>query len=50
MFPHVSPEAIRYDLARSGSAEATADRILSEGALPNVSCAACRALRVQALM
>ncbi|PWN99485.1 hypothetical protein FA09DRAFT_328871 [Tilletiopsis washingtonensis] len=35
MFPHVSPEAIRYDLARSGSAEATADRILSEGALPN---------------
>ncbi len=37
MFPQVPEANIRYDLARSGSAEATCDRILQEGGLPAVS-------------
>lgn len=32
--PHVSEAQIRHDLLRSGSVEATVDRILSEGTLP----------------
>ncbi|EPQ27698.1 uncharacterized protein PFL1_04836 [Pseudozyma flocculosa PF-1] len=34
LFPHVPEASIRYDLQRSGSAEATCDRILNEGGLP----------------
>ncbi|PWY98535.1 hypothetical protein BCV70DRAFT_201852 [Testicularia cyperi] len=35
LFPHISEASIRYDLQRSGSAEATCERILNEGGLPN---------------
>jgi len=36
MFPHIPEASIRYDLQRSGSAEATCDRILQQGYLPPV--------------
>ncbi|KAI3614696.1 hypothetical protein CBS9595_003967 [Malassezia furfur] len=34
MFPHIPEPSIRYDLLRSGSAEATCERILQDGYLP----------------
>ncbi|PWN42304.1 hypothetical protein IE81DRAFT_337469 [Ceraceosorus guamensis] len=34
MFPHVSAEAIRYDLVRSGNVEVTCEKILNDGGLP----------------
>ncbi|WFD35179.1 hypothetical protein MCUN1_002029 [Malassezia cuniculi] len=34
MFPHVSKTAIHYDLLQTGSAEATCDKILRDGTLP----------------
>lgn len=36
MFPHIPEPSIRYDLLRSGSAEATCERILQDGYLPMV--------------
>lgn len=36
MFPHIPEASIRYDLQRSGSAEATCERILQDGYLPIV--------------
>lgn len=35
LFPHISDASIRYDLQRSGSVEATCERILNEGGLPS---------------
>lgn len=34
LFPHIPDASIRYDLQRSGSIEATCERILNEGGLP----------------
>ncbi|WFC97484.1 hypothetical protein MYAM1_000198 [Malassezia yamatoensis] len=34
MFPHIPERSIRYDLVRSGSAEATCEKILQDGFLP----------------
>lgn len=34
LFPHIPDASIRYDLQRSGSVEATCERILNEGGLP----------------
>ena len=49
LFPHVPEDAIRYDLQRSGSAEATCDRILNEGGLPTVCNAPHRTVLLLAL-
>ncbi|SPO22147.1 uncharacterized protein UTRI_02153_B [Ustilago trichophora] len=35
LFPHIPDASIRYDLQRSGSIEATCERILNEGGLPS---------------
>ncbi|KAF6767166.1 Ubiquitin system component Cue [Kalmanozyma brasiliensis GHG001] len=35
LFPHIPDASIRYDLQRSGSVEATCERILNEGGLPS---------------
>jgi coupling of ubiquitin conjugation to ER degradation protein 1 len=35
-FPHIPAEAIRYDLARTGSVELTCENILRDGELPPV--------------
>ncbi|CDS82390.1 uncharacterized protein SPSC_03209 [Sporisorium scitamineum] len=37
LFPHIPDASIRYDLQRSGSVEATCERILNEGGLPSPS-------------
>ena len=37
MFPHIPLTAVRYELERTGNVEATVERCLRDGRLPDVS-------------